>query len=225
MNLKEQLLAMQDLTYQQFQRKLLPTVAPEKIIGIRVPVLRKFAKQFAKTEAAERFMKQLPHEYYEENNLHAFLIEQMTDFTGCICALNEFLPYMDNWSTCDMEAPKTLKRDLPKLWEWIQKWTASGDTYTVRFGINMLMKFYLEEEFLLCQAELVAAIRSDEYYVNMAVAWYFATALAKQYEAVLPFLTERRLDTWTHNKTIQKAMESYRVTPEHKAYLKTLKIK
>jgi len=203
----------------------MPTISPDVIIGVRTPALRKLAKETAKSTEVERFLQELPHTYYEENNLHAFLIEGIKDFDACIAALNEFLPYVDNWATCDMMAPKVLKTNLPKLYEWIKIWIASGETYTIRFGVNMLMKYYLEEVFLPEYAELVASIRSEEYYVKMVVAWYFATALAKQYEAVLPYLTEHRLDVWTHNKTIQKAVESYRITPEQKLFLKSLKRK
>lgn len=221
----EQLMALQDLKYKQFHSKLMPTINPEVILGVRTPDLRKLTKQLAGTAEAEAFVKELPHHYYEENNLHGFLIEAMKDFDSCIAALNEFLPYVDNWATCDMMAPKVLKKELPRLYEWVKIWIASGETYTVRFGVNMLMKYYLDEAFLPEYAELVASITSEEYYVKMVVAWYFATALAKQYEAVLPVLTERKLDVWTHNKTIQKAVESYRITAEQKEYLKALKIK
>lgn len=220
-----QLFALQDLEYKQFHSKLMPTISPDVIIGVRTPALRKLAKETAKSTEVERFLQELPHTYYEENNLHAFLIEGIKDFDACIAALNEFLPYVDNWATCDMMAPKVLKTNLPKLYEWIKIWIASGETYTIRFGVNMLMKYYLEEAFLPEYAELVASIRSEEYYVKMVVAWYFATVLAKQYEAVLPYLTEHRLDVWTHNKTIQKAVESYRITPEQKLFLKSLKRK
>ena len=220
-----QLFALQDLEYKQFHSKLMPTISPDVIIGVRTPALRKLAKETAKSTVVERFLQELPHTYYEENNLHAFLIEGIKDFYACIAALNEFLPYVDNWATCDMMAPKVLKTNLPKLYEWIKIWIASGETYTIRFGVNMLMKYYLDEAFLPEYAELVASIRSEEYYVKMVVAWYFATALAKQYEAVLPYLTEHRLDVWTHNKTIQKAVESYRITPEQKLFLKSLKRK
>ena len=220
-----QLFALQDLEYKQFHSKLMPTISPDVIIGVRTPALRKLAKETAKSTEVERFLQELPHTYYEENNLHAFLIECIKDFDACITALNEFLSYVDNWATCDMMAPKVLKTNLPKLYEWIKIWIASGETYTIRFGVNMLMKYYLEEDFLPEYAELVASTRSEEYYVKMVVAWYFATALAKQYEAVLPYLTEHRLDIWTHNKTIQKAVESYRITPEQKLFLKSLKRK
>jgi len=224
-SITEQLLDLQDLEYKQFHSKLMPTIHPDVIIGVRTPVLRKFTKEIKGSTQVELFMKQLPHHYYEENNLHAFLIETIKDFDACIVALNEFLPYVDNWATCDMMAPKALKKDLENLYEWVKVWIASGETYTIRFGVNMLMKYYLEEFFLPEYAELVASIRSEEYYVKMVVAWYFATALAKQYEAVLSYLTEYKLDVWTHNKTIQKAVESYRITPEQKVVLKTLKRK
>jgi len=221
----EQLFELQDPEYKQFHSKLMPTISPEVIIGVRTPKLRKLARQIAKSTEVERFIEQLPHHYYEENNLHGFLIEDIKDFDECIQALNDFLPYVDNWATCDMMAPKVLKKDLPKLYEWIKVWIASGETYTIRFGVNMLMKYFLEDVFSPEYPELVASVRSEEYYVKMVVAWYFATALAKQYDAVLPYLTEHKLDVWTHNKTIQKAVESYRITPEQKAYLKTLRQK
>jgi len=224
-SITEQLLALQDSEYKQFHSKLMPTIAPDMIIGVRTPELRKLAKQLAGSVGAESFLKELPHHYYEENNLHGFLIETLKDFDACIEALNKFLPYVDNWATCDMMAPKVLKNDLPKLYAWIKNWIASGDTYTIRFGVNMLMKYYLDEAFLPEYPELVASIQSEEYYVRMVIAWYFATVLAKQYDAVLPYLTEQRLNGWVHNKTIQKAVESYRISPEQKAYLKTLKRK
>ena len=224
-SITDQLFALQDLEYKQFHSKLMPTTNPDDIIGVRTPMLRKFAKEIAKSTSVERFLEELPHKFYEENNLHGFLIESIKDFDACIAALNTFLPYVDNWATCDMMAPKALKKDLPRLYEQVKIWVASGETYTIRFGVNMLMKYYLEAAFLPEYPELVASVQSEEYYVKMVVAWYFATALAKQYEAVLPYLTNRRLDMWTHNKTIQKAVESYRITPEKKAYLKTLKRK
>lgn len=220
-----QLFALQDIEYKQFHSKLMPTINPDVIIGVRTPELRKLAKQLDKSTDVELFLQELPHRYYEENNLHGFLIESIKEFDACIFALNQFLPYVDNWATCDMMAPKVLKKDLPKLYEWVKVWIASGKTYTIRFGVNMLMKYFLDEAFLPEYPELVASIAAEEYYVKMVVAWYFATALAKQYDAVLPYLTEHRLDVWTHNKTIQKAVESYRITKEQKEYLRTLKIK
>ena len=221
----EQLFALQDLEYRNFHSKLMPTINPDVIIGVRTPVLRKLAKKIKGTPESVAFLQELPHHYYEENNLHGFLLESIKDFDGCIAALNKFLPYVDNWATCDMMVPKVLKKDLPKLYEWVKVWISSGEVYTIRFGVNMLMKYYLDEAFLPEYPELVASIGSEEYYVKMVVAWYFATALAKQYDAVLPFLEEKRLEIWTHNKTIQKAVESYRITSEQKTYLKSLKIK
>lgn len=224
-SITEQLFALQDLEYKKFHSKLMPTINPDVIIGVRTPELRKFAKQLEKSTDVELFLQELPHRYYEENNLHGFLIESIKEFDACIAALNQFLPYVDNWATCDMMAPKVLKKDLPKLYEWVKVWIASGETYTVRFGVNILMKYFLDEAFLPEYPALVASIRSEEYYVKMVVAWYFATALAKQYDAVLPYIEGHRLDAWTHNKTIQKAVESYRISPEQKLYLKTLKCK
>lgn len=219
----EQLFSLRDEKYKQFHSKLMPTVNPDVIIGVRTPELRKLAKRLSGTREAEVFLQELPHRYYEENNLHGFLIELVKDFELCISAINEFLPYVDNWATCDMMSPKVVKKNLEKLYEWIQIWLKSGETYTMRFGVNMLMKYYLDEAFLPEYPELVASIQSEEYYVKMVVAWYFATALAKQYEEIVPYLTEKRLDVWTHNKTIQKAVESYRITKEQKEYLKSLK--
>ena len=224
-SITEQLFALQDLEYKKFHSKLMPTVHPDVIIGVRTPDLRKLAKMLKGTPEAEQFLTEFPHQYYEENNLHGFLLESIKEFDACVTALNDFLPYVDNWATCDMMSPKALKKDLAKLYEWVKTWIVSKETYTVRFGVNMLMKYYLEEEFRPEYPELVASIRSEEYYIKMVVAWYFATALAKQYEAVLPYLLEHRLDAWTHNKTIQKAVESYRITPKQKAFLKTLKCK
>ena len=224
-SVQRRLFELQDTEYRDFHAKLMPTVAKEKIIGIRTPVLRKFAKEYAKSEDAGEFLKVLPHDYYEENNLHGFLIEGMKDYEECVRALDTFLPYVDNWATCDLVSPKILKKHLPELLERIQIWLRSEHVYTVRFGVNMLMRFYLDEHFSPEYPKMVAEIRSEEYYVNMVIAWYFATALAKQYEAVISYIEQKRLSPWTHNKTIQKAVESYRITDEQKAYLKTLKIK
>lgn len=221
---QKELFAMQDLKYRDFHSKLMPTVNKEKIIGVRTPQLRKFANAFAKTGEAEAFMKNLPHTYYEEDNLHGFLIEKIKDYNQCIEALDEFLPYVDNWATCDMMSPKVLKKYPEQLLEKVKVWIMSEDTYVVRYAIGCLMKYYLEEHFSTEYADMVAEVQSGEYYIQMMQAWYFATALAKQYEEILPYLLECRLSTWVHNKTIQKAVESYRITPEQKVYLKTLKI-
>lgn len=222
---QQELFEMQDLKYRDFHSKLMPTVDKEKVIGVRIPQLRKYAAAFAKTEDAAEFMKNLPHQYYEEDNLHAFLIEKIKDYDSCIQALDKFLPYVDNWATCDMMNPKILKKEPEGLLEKIKVWLKAEETYVVRFAMGCLMNYYLEEHFTTECADLVAEIQSEEYYIQMMQAWYFATALAKQNDAILPYLLEHRLNTWVHNKTIQKAVESYRITPEQKAYLKTLKRK
>lgn len=221
-----ELFQMQDRSYREFHSKLIPNIDPAKIIGVRTPQLRSYAKRFAKQEEAVLFLQQLPHEYYEENNLHAFLIEQIRDYEVCVAAWNRFLPYVDNWATCDMPLPKAFKKHPPQLLAQIKSWIASGETYTVRFGIGMLMRLYLDSEFFSPEyPRWVAAVDSGEYYVNMMVAWYFATALAKQWEAVIPYIEERMLSQWCHNKSIQKAVESNRITPEQKEYLRGLRWK
>ena len=222
---QKQLFELQDLQYRDFQAKLMPTVNKETVIGVRTPSLRAYAKKFGKTDNVSAFLEVLPHKYYEENNLHGLLIEQIKAYPSCIAALDRFLPYIDNWATCDLLAVRTVKNHLNSYIKKIDRWLESEHIYTIRFGINMLMRYYLEEEFKLEYPGKVAAIRSEEYYVNMARAWYFATALAKKYDQVLPFLEEQKMDVWTHNKTIQKAIESYRITPEQKEYLRTLKIR
>ena len=224
-SLQKQLFSMQDPAYRDFQSNLMPGIDKDTIIGIRTPQLRRFAKQLAQTAEAEQFLHRLPHQYYEENNLHGLLIEQIKDYELCIEELERFLPHIDNWATCDLLAVRTVKNHLNSYIKKIDRWLESEYIYTIRFGINMLMRYYLEEEFKLEYPGKVAAIRSEEYYVNMARAWYFATALAKKYDQVLPFLEEQKMDVWTHNKTIQKAIESYRITPEQKEYLRTLKIR
>ena len=219
------LFELQDLAYRDFHSKLMPTVPKEKIIGVRVPELRKFAKEFGKTTDASEFLKILPHKYYEEDNLHAFLIEQIKDFDECVSALDNFLLYVDNWATCDMMSPKVFKNNTEKLLPKIEEWLISDYVYQVRFAIGMLMKFYLDENFDERYLHLVASVKSDEYYINMMIAWYFATVLAKQWEKTVPFIKDKVLDKWTHNKAIQKSVESYRITNEQKEYLKLLKFK
>ena len=225
MNITERLLSMQDEAYKQFHCKLMPTVDSDTVIGVRVPMLRKLAKELYGTAEAEAFLSELPHKYYDENNLHAFLIAQIKDYNSCITEVERFLPYINNWATCDGLSPKIFKKHLPELLEHIKVWLASDETYTVRFAIGMLMQFYLDDAFDLQCSDMVAAVKSEEYYVNMMIAWYFATALAKQYDAVLPYLENHKLDIWTHNKTIQKAIESYRITDDQKKYLRGLKRK
>ena len=224
--IRTRLFGMQDLSYREFHSKLIPTVDPALVIGVRTPALRKYAKELVKDpEAAAVFLQSLPHTYYEENNLHAFLIESIRDYDACIAALDVFLPYVNNWATCDMMNPRILKKHKKELLGPIGRWLASEHTYEVRFAMKMLMDHYLEEAFAPEYPDMVAAVQWEEYYLRMMQAWYFATALAKQYDAVLPYIEEHRLDAWTHNKTIQKAVESYRISPEQKLYLKTLKCK
>ena len=224
-DVQKRLFEMQDAEYRDFHAKLVPTMEKTKFIGIRTPMLRKFAKKFGKTEESEIFLQVLPHQYYEENNLHGLLIEQIRDYDKCLEELERFLPFIDNWATCDLLALHMMKKHRDVFIREVFRWIESDQPYTIRFGIGMLMRHYLDEEFKPEYPEKVAAIRSEEYYVNMMRAWYFATSLAKQYEKVLPFLEERRMDVWTHNKTIQKAIESCRITPEQKAYLRTLRIR
>lgn len=219
------LFLFKDEKYKDFQCSLMPTVDKTRVIGVRTPELRKLATKLKKEADVTEFLKQLPHEYYEEDNLHACFIEKINDFNECISALDSFLPFVDNWATCDMMNPKVLKKEPEKLLETIDLWLESEYTYKVRFAIGLLMRHYLDENFSLCYPLKVAEIKSDEYYINMMRAWYFATALSKQYDSVLPFIEEKKLDNWTHNKAIQKATESFRITAEQKAHLKTLKIK
>ncbi len=221
--IKEELFLQQDTVYRDFQAKLIPTIDKETVIGVRTPALRKMAKQLAKREDIGAFLEALPHTYFEENQLHAFIIAERKDFAQCMEELCAFLPYVDNWATCDQMSPKVFKKYRQELLPHIREWIASDKTYSVRFGIGMLMAHFLDEDFDMAYPEMVSKIRSEEYYVNMMIAWYFATALAKQYEAVLPYIEEKRLETWTHNKAIQKAVESYRITPEQKGYLRGLK--
>ena len=221
--LQKRLFGLQDLKYRDFHSKLMPNVDKERVIGIRTPVLRTFAKEFAKTEEAAVFLQELPHVYYEENNLHMMLITGMKDYQKCLEEVTRFLPYIDNWATCDYPVPKCFSRNKQALLPHIRQWIISDETYTVRYGIGMLMRLFLDEDFSAEYLELAAEVQSEEYYVNMMVAWYFATALAKQWDAAIPYIEEHRLSDWIHRKTIQKAIESYRITDEQKVYLRTLK--
>ena len=225
--IKNDLLLMQDKTYKDFHSKLMPTINPNSIIGIRVPVLRDYAKKLFKENSIESlnsFLKNLPHEFYEENNIHAFLIEKINNFDECIFYLEEFLPYIDNWATCDMLNPKIFKTNYEKLLEKIYQWINSDSVYTVRFAIGMLMRYFLDEKFETKYLDLVTSINSEEYYINMMRAWFFATALAKQYEQTFPYIKNYSLDKWTHNKTIQKANESFRITKDQKEELKKFRL-
>lgn len=223
--IQEKLFALQDLNYRQFQAKLMPTVDPEQIIGVRMPALRKLAKELKGTAEAEAFLAALPHRYYDENNLHGLLLCARSGYEETVAGLEDFLPHVDNWATCDLLSPRAFRPHPPQLPGQLRRWLDSGDTYTVRFGLEMLMSFYLDECFRPEYLDWAAEVKSEEYYVRMMVAWYFATALAKQYDAALPYLTSRRLEQWTHNKTIQKAVESYRITPEQKDALRALRWK
>ena len=218
--IQKTLLSMGEESYREFSSKLMPTVEKSKVIGIRIPILRKYAKSLENYEA---FLQELPHTYFEENNLHAFLIEREKNFDRCVEKLDAFLPYVDNWATCDSMKPRVLRKEPEKLLVYIEKWINAKDVYAVRYAINLLMSFYLDELFDRKYLQMVAEVGSDAYYINMMRAWYFATALAKQYEEALPYVENRKLDAFTHQKTIQKAIESLRITKEQKAYLKTLK--
>ena len=220
MNIKDELFKLQDAEYRDFHARLVPNLDKEAIIGVRLPQLRALAKKI-KPQAAE-FLAALPHKYYEENTLHAILIAEISDFDECVKELNKFLPYVDNWATCDTMRPKSFKKNRKKLISEIENWLKSSHTYTVRFGVGMLMTHFLDGDFDKKYLERVSRIKSDEYYINMMLAWYFATALAKKWEAALPYLEEKRLPKWVHNKAIQKARESYRITQEQKGYLKNL---
>lgn len=218
----DRLFEMQDTGYRDFQSRLMPDIPKEKVIGVRTPVLRKLAKELAGTEEAAAFISQLPHKYYEEDNLHAFLVCEMKKFDKCMAEVERFLPYINNWATCDCFAPKVFKKHRAEVYEKVKQWLGSDKTYTVRFGIVTLMD-YLKADFEKQMLSLVADIRSEEYYINMATAWYFSMALVWQYDAALPYLLEERLDKWTHNKSIQKAIESRQIDDKTKEYLRTLK--
>ncbi len=225
--IKNELLLMQDKTYKDFHSKLMPTINPDSIIGIRVPILRDYAKKLFKENSIESlnsFLKNLPHEFYEENNIHAFIIEKINNFDECIFYLEDFLPYIDNWATCDMLNPKIFKTNYEKLLEKIYQWINSDSVYTVRFAIGMLMRYFLDEKFETKYLDLVVSINSEEYYINMMRAWFFTTALAKQYEQTFPYIKNYSLDKWTHNKSIQKAKESFRISKVQKEELKKFRL-
>lgn len=222
--IRQSLFDLQDIKYRDFQAKLIPGKDTEMMIGVRTPELRKLAKQMLKREEIGEFLRDLPHRYFDEDQLHAFIVSGIKEYGKCMEELMRFLPFVDNWATCDQMSPGVFKKHKPELLAEIREWLGSEHTYTVRFGIGMLMQHFLDEDFDPAYPELVAGVHSEEYYVNMMIAWYFATALAKQYDAVLPFIEGRRLDPWTHNKTIQKAVESYRISDGQKEYLRSLKV-
>lgn len=237
-DIQQQLFDLQDLGYREFQIKLMPGIDPERVIGVRTPLLRSLAKQIAKSANCESFLDALPHAYYDENNLHGFVLSEIKDYDQCIARLDAFLPEVDNWATCDLLSPKAFKqkKNHERLLCDIRRWMDSDRPYIIRFGIEMLMSHFLDDAFQPEYLQWVVAISQKEllsdsdslyshYYIRMMIAWYFATALAKQYEATLPYIEQRSLAPWTHNKAIQKAIESYRITPEQKEYLRTLKMK
>ncbi len=223
--IRAELFENQDTKYRDFQSKLIPNVDTDSVIGVRTPILRKMAKKLSKQENIGEFLKAVPHTYFDENQLHAFIVSEIKDFSHCMEETEKFLPYVDNWATCDQMSPKVFKKHKTELSQKIKMWINAKETYTVRFAIGMLMEHFLDEDYDPDYPKLVAAVRSEEYYINMMIAWYFATALAKQYDSILPYIENYCLDTWTHNKTIQKAVESYRITDGQKEYLKSFKVK
>ena len=223
-DIRKELFDNQDIKYRDFQKKLIPTVDPDSVIGVRTPKLRDMAKVYLKRDDIDDFLSVLPHEYFDENQLHAFILSGMKDYEKCLSGVGSFLPFVDNWATCDQMSPKVFKKHRQELLKTINKWLKSKETYTVRFAIGMLMEHFLDEDFDIKYLQKISGLRSDEYYINMMIAWYFATALAKQYDAVIPFIEDKKLDPWTHNMAIRKSTESYRISPEQKQYLKSLKI-
>ncbi len=225
MNILNRLLEVQDTGYRDFQLKLTPGLTEDYMLGVRTPELRKIAKELVKSGEADAFTAELPHRYFEENQIHAFIFSEMKDYDRLTEELERFLPCIDNWATCDQLRPKIFRKHTDDVYSRIELWVQSCHTYTVRFGLGMLMAYFLDEKYTPGQHELAVNIVSDEYYINMMRAWYFATALAKQYDDTIAVFENRLLDKWTHNKSIQKARESFRVSDEHKAYLSTLKIR
>lgn len=224
MNIKEELLALQDISYADFQAKLITNIPRDLFIGVRVPELRKLAKKVIEEPETSKFLKNLPHKYYDENMLHGLIISEIKDYDACLVAVDEFLPYVDNWAVCDIMSPKIFKKNKTALLEKIKEWSASEKTYTCRFGIEMLMSHFLDDDFKPEYLEIALSVNSEDYYVQMMVAWFFATALAKEWDATIKYIEDHRLDRWTHNKAIQKARESKRITPKEKEYLKSLKV-
>lgn len=220
-NVQSDLFSMRDEKYAAFSSGLMPGI--KNVIGVRTPVLRKYAKELSEKESGD-FIKKLPHKYFEENQLHAFILSNIKDFDTCIKHIETFLPYIDNWATCDQLSPKSFAKNTDKLLQHIEQWIKSKHVYTVRFAVCQLMRFYLDNAFNKKYADMVININSDEYYINMMRAWYFATGLAKNYNDFLPYIKNKVLDKWTHNKAIQKSIESYRIMPEHKEILRKLKI-
>lgn len=236
-SIQKKLYSLQDEKYRDFQKVLIPTVKSNSIIGVRTPELKRYAKELSKDKDIDKFLNGLPHKYFDENQLHAFILSEEKDFETCIKKLEKFLPHIDNWATCDQLSPKCFKKNKSKLLKFIGKWLKSKRAYTVRFAIEMLMSHFLDDDFDKKYLDTVAKLRfkskykdvdikldADKYYVEMMIAWYFATALAKQYKSALSYIKNKKLLTWTRNKTIQKAVESFRVSDEHKKELRKLKI-
>ena len=224
MDIISKLFDIQDKKYLDFQSKLIPNIDKDSIIGVRSPDLKKIAKDMYKSDTYKLFLDELPHKYFEENQLHSFIISEIKDYNDCVSLINKFLPYVDNWATCDQLNPKCLKKDLDNLIIEIKKWIKSSDTYTIRFGIITLMRYFLDDKFNNSYLELVSNIKSSEYYVNMMISWFFATALAKQYDSTIYIIENKILDDWIHNKTIQKCVESNRISLNKKEYLKSMKV-
>jgi 3-methyladenine DNA glycosylase AlkD len=223
MSVYERLLSYQDETYKEFQSKLVPNIDKETIIGVRTPQIRSIVKEIFGTEEANIFLKTLPHQYYEENLVHIFLVSKIKDYNECVKEIERFLPYIDCWPVCDQATPLVFKKNHDKLLPYIKKWIKSNKVYTARFGIRMLMNEFLNDDFKEEYLELVSSKKGEDYYLKMMIAWFFATALAKQYNATIKYIENKCLDPWIHKKTIQKAIESYRVSDEHKEYLKTFR--
>lgn len=223
MTLYERLIEAKDDDYKTFQAKLVPNIPPETILGVRTPQMRKIAKEVFESDFKDEFLSSLPHKYYEENLIHFFVLALIKDFDECVERVEIFLPYVDCWPVSDQATPKSFKKNHQKLLPYIKKWISSQHVYTARFGIRMLMNEFLGEDFKEEYLELVACKKGDDYYLKMMIAWYFATALAKRYDESVKYIENRRLDEWVHKKAIQKAVESYRVTDEHKEYLKSLR--
>lgn len=221
--IKESLLALRDAKYKRFQENLIPTVSADRIIGVRTPALRSLVREIEAAGDADAFLDHLPHDWFEEDQLHAFLISDIRNFDRCIQEVERYLPLIDNWATCDQLSPRVFRRNQEKLLPHIATWLEDKHSYTIRFAVKMLMDHFLDDAYDPCYPERLCRIRSDEYYVNMMIAWYFATALAKQYDSILPFIKKRKLPTWVHHKTIQKALESRRITLEQKVLLRSLR--
>ena len=225
MKITDRLFELKDDKYADFSSKLTPNIDRISIIGVRVPDVRKLAKEYIKDEESKVFLNTLPHKYFDENMLHGLLISEIKDYEECIIKIEKFLPFVDNWAVCDIMSPKIFAKNTDKLIDKIKEWLKSNKVYTCRFGIGMLLKYYLDDNFKSEYLKLVSNIKSEEYYINMMIAWFFATSLCKQWDDTIKYLEENKLDKWVHIKTIQKAIESYRITNEQKEYLKSLKLK